>query len=509
MPCRGSRRVVGARVERDALRGEEGVQRPPAVAGHGLHGVHVDRVDVRALLAVDLDAARSARSSARRPAGPRRTRAPSRGTSGTRRSRWRRGSACSRRARAPAPPPPRDASRPGSPRAGGGRARSRSRAGWPSVRVPFHVPSSRNRDRGRRPRGRGPYSHAVKSGGSSSVRAGPARPRHRQPRGGRRRRAGVALPGQPGRGRGRGGRLARRRRALRHLPHRHGDFARSTRSTAGTSRASPPARTTIGVAALPLGARGRDRRDPRPAGLMGVTSHDIQAARAAVERIARRTPVVSTRTISERDGRRRRAQGGEPPAHRLLQGPRRVGQARGARRGGCAHGVVCASAGNHAQGVAAAAAARGVPCDVFVPTDASIAKTEATPARARRCTRRRIASTSASPWRTRARGERGLAFVHPYDDPDIIAGPGDARARARRGRARAGQRGHPDRRRRAGRRHRDRGQGRAPGGRGGRRAGRGCAPYPESLRAAARPATSALTIADGIAVKGPGESPSR
>ena len=35
---------------------------------------------------------------------------------------------------------------------------------------------------------------------------------------------------------------------------------------------------------------------------MGVTSHDIQAARAAVERVARRTPVVSSRTISERTG---------------------------------------------------------------------------------------------------------------------------------------------------------------------------------------------------------------
>ena len=38
------------------VRREERVQRPAAGAGHRLHGVHVDRVDVRALLAVDLHA---------------------------------------------------------------------------------------------------------------------------------------------------------------------------------------------------------------------------------------------------------------------------------------------------------------------------------------------------------------------------------------------------------------------------------------------------------------------
>ena len=44
---------------------------------------------------------------------------------------------------------------------------------------------------------------------------------------------------------------------------------------------------------------------------------------------------------------------------------------------GCARGVVAASAGNHAQALAAAAAARGIPCEVFVPADAPMAKVEA------------------------------------------------------------------------------------------------------------------------------------
>ena len=49
-------REVRAGVERDGLGRQERVQRPAAVAGHRLHRVHVDRVDVRALLAVDLHA---------------------------------------------------------------------------------------------------------------------------------------------------------------------------------------------------------------------------------------------------------------------------------------------------------------------------------------------------------------------------------------------------------------------------------------------------------------------
>jgi len=49
-------RKVGAGVEGDLLGGDEGVERPAALSGHRLDGVHVDGVDVGALLAVDLDA---------------------------------------------------------------------------------------------------------------------------------------------------------------------------------------------------------------------------------------------------------------------------------------------------------------------------------------------------------------------------------------------------------------------------------------------------------------------
>ena len=53
MPRR--RRKVGAGVERPAVGGEEDAHRPATLARQGLGGVHVNGVDIRAFLAVDLD----------------------------------------------------------------------------------------------------------------------------------------------------------------------------------------------------------------------------------------------------------------------------------------------------------------------------------------------------------------------------------------------------------------------------------------------------------------------
>ena len=54
-PLLALERPVGAAEERLACGGEEAGHRPAAVAGHRLHGLHVNRVDIRPLLAVDLD----------------------------------------------------------------------------------------------------------------------------------------------------------------------------------------------------------------------------------------------------------------------------------------------------------------------------------------------------------------------------------------------------------------------------------------------------------------------
>ena len=108
------------------------------------------------------------------------------------------------------------------------------------------------------------------------------------------------------------------------------------------------------------------------------TEADIAAARPAVATVAKRTPVLSTRTLSERVGGRvaLKAENLQRTGSFKVRGAAAKLAALGERA--CAAGVVAASAGNHAQGLAAAAAARDVPCEVFVPADAPIAKAEAT-----------------------------------------------------------------------------------------------------------------------------------
>src|SRR5918998_2612484 len=155
-----------------------------------------------------------------------------------------------------------------------------------------------------------------------------------------------------------------------------------------------------------------------------VTAGDVAAARPAVEALARRTPMLSSRTLSERAG------GVVALKAENLQ---RTGsfQVRGVAaklaslgEEGCRNGVVAASAGNHAQALAAAARARGVPCEVFVPDDAPLSKVEA--ARGQGATVN-IGGGSVDECLAmaleRAR-DGGLAFVHPFDDPDIVAGQG-------------------------------------------------------------------------------------
>ncbi|HOZ35080.1 MAG TPA: pyridoxal-phosphate dependent enzyme, partial [Tabrizicola sp.] len=89
-----------------------------------------------------------------------------------------------------------------------------------------------------------------------------------------------------------------------------------------------------------------------------------------------------------------------------------------------ARGVIAFSSGNHAQGVAYAAAKHAAPCVILMPSDApevKIANTRAYGAEVvlyDRATEDRdaIGATIAS--------ERGLTLIRPYDDPQVIAGQG-------------------------------------------------------------------------------------
>jgi threonine dehydratase len=85
-------------------------------------------------------------------------------------------------------------------------------------------------------------------------------------------------------------------------------------------------------------------------------------------------------------------------------------------------GVVAGSAGNHGQSLAYAARARGIPCEVFMPREASVAKVAAVEAFGGKVT---LGGDSVDACVAAAReraAETGAAFVHPFDDPDVILG---------------------------------------------------------------------------------------
>jgi threonine dehydratase len=87
-----------------------------------------------------------------------------------------------------------------------------------------------------------------------------------------------------------------------------------------------------------------------------------------------------------------------------------------------AAGVTAGSAGNHAQALAFAARTRGVPCEIFVPAGAPIAKIEACRAYGATVIEGGVALADAMEAAKRRAADAGMVFCHPYDDPAVVAG---------------------------------------------------------------------------------------
>ena len=87
-------------------------------------------------------------------------------------------------------------------------------------------------------------------------------------------------------------------------------------------------------------------------------------------------------------------------------------------------GVICASAGNHAQGVALAARRRGIPAVIVMPATTPAIKVEAVAALGGEVVLHGDVFDAAFEHAMRLAAERQLVLVHPFDDPDVIAGQG-------------------------------------------------------------------------------------
>ncbi|MGH8715012.1 MAG: pyridoxal-phosphate dependent enzyme, partial [Casimicrobiaceae bacterium] len=89
-----------------------------------------------------------------------------------------------------------------------------------------------------------------------------------------------------------------------------------------------------------------------------------------------------------------------------------------------ARGVVAASAGNHAQGVALAAQRLGCRATIVMPVTSPTIKIQAVEARGAKVVLHGDSYSDACAHAIKLQKATRAAFIHPYDDPDVIAGQG-------------------------------------------------------------------------------------
>src|SRR5262245_59429871 len=87
-------------------------------------------------------------------------------------------------------------------------------------------------------------------------------------------------------------------------------------------------------------------------------------------------------------------------------------------------GVICASAGNHAQGVALSARRRGIQAVIVMPKTTPSIKVQAVIDLGGEAVLQGEDFDQAYEHAMQLSRERGLTFIHPFDDPDVIAGQG-------------------------------------------------------------------------------------
>ncbi len=150
----------------------------------------------------------------------------------------------------------------------------------------------------------------------------------------------------------------------------------------------------------------------------------IEAAAARMAGHIRRTPLLNAPLLDKAVGRRVfvkaeclqltgsfKARGGWSAVSALTPEAR-------------ARGVIAYSSGNHAQGVAYAAAAHGAPCVILMPADAPKVKIANTRAYGAEVVLYDRATEDRDAIGARLASDRGLTLVKPFDDPLVIAGQG-------------------------------------------------------------------------------------
>ncbi|NIL90443.1 threonine ammonia-lyase [Rhodococcus sp. 05-2254-5] len=153
-----------------------------------------------------------------------------------------------------------------------------------------------------------------------------------------------------------------------------------------------------------------------------MTTSDIASAEALLEPVMRRTPVVASRILSDLTGHevRLKCENLQRTGSFKPRGAyNRIARLDADQR---ARGVVAASAGNHAQGVAWAASQVGITSTVFMPVGVSLPKLVATKAYGATV---HLVGNTVDEALTSARefaDRTGATLIHPFDHLDIVAG---------------------------------------------------------------------------------------
>jgi threonine dehydratase len=158
--------------------------------------------------------------------------------------------------------------------------------------------------------------------------------------------------------------------------------------------------------------------------MLSLTLADYEKARARIAEHIHWTPLLSSHQLSERTGFevRLKAENFQKVGSYKIRGPlNKFAQMSEADK---KRGVVCSSAGNHAQGVALAARIHGIRAVVCMATNATPAKIAATKAYGAEVVLHGTIWDEANEKAKELVEKQGLTYVHPFDDEQLIAGQG-------------------------------------------------------------------------------------
>jgi len=154
------------------------------------------------------------------------------------------------------------------------------------------------------------------------------------------------------------------------------------------------------------------------------TLADFQEARRYVAAHAYHTPLVTSRLLSEHTGFdvRLKAEMFQKTGSYKIRGP--LNKFRHLTADQRARGVICSSAGNHAQGVALAAAIYKMHAVVVMACNATPSKVDATRSYGAEVVQHGVIWDEANEKARQLTEERGLTYIHPFDDYQLMTGQG-------------------------------------------------------------------------------------